>query len=61
MPSFVVFNGYAGYRLTLGDVSGRLQIRVMNLFDTQYQVVRSYPMPGRTLHLGFSVDLSQNK
>ncbi len=56
MPSFMVFNTYAGYRIKIGDLSGLLQLRVMNLFNTRYQVIRSYPMPGRTLHLSFSVD-----
>ena len=56
MPSFMVYNSYAGYRIRMGDLSGQLQLRVMNLFNTRYQVVRSYPMPGRTFHLSFTVD-----
>ena len=56
MPFFMVFNSYAGYRIRMGDLSGQLQLRVMNLFNTRYQVIRSYPMPGRTFHLSFSVD-----
>ncbi|MFO7922599.1 MAG: TonB-dependent receptor plug domain-containing protein [Bacteroidales bacterium] len=59
MPSFLVFNGYAGHRIKVGDIGGQIQVRIMNLFNNQYQVVRSYPMPGRTFHLSFSLDLNQ--
>ncbi len=60
MPSFLVFNGYAGYQVKAGDVSGRLQFKVMNLFNREYMAVRSYPMPGRTIHISFSFDFSAN-
>lgn len=53
MPPFQVFNIWAGYRVRLGGVDGRIQLRVMNLLDEDYQVVRSYAMPGRTLYLSF--------
>jgi vitamin B12 transporter len=59
MPSFFILNSHAGYRIGLGEVSGRLQIRVMNLLNSRYQVVRAYPMPGRSFHISFSVDFNQ--
>lgn len=58
MHPFMVFNGYAGYRIKAGDVAGKIQLRVMNLLNNQYQVVRSYPMPGRTFHLSLSLDFN---
>jgi vitamin B12 transporter len=33
MPSHFLMNGYVGYRITAGDISGNLRIRVMNLFN----------------------------
>ncbi len=59
MPSFTIFNSYAGYKVNIGDLGGQLQLRVMNIFDTQYQVVRSYAMPGRTFHLSFTLGFKQ--
>ncbi len=59
MPSHFLLNGYAGARITAGDISGNLRIKVMNLFNTHYQVVRSYPMAGRSYHLSFSLDFRQ--
>lgn len=58
MHSFMVFNGYAGYRIKTGDIGGKIQLRVMNLLNNQYQVVRSYPMPGRTFHLSLTLDFN---
>ena len=59
MPYFMIFNSYAGYNIRTGELQGRLQLRIMNLFNAQYQVTRSYPMPGRTFHLGFSVEFDK--
>ncbi len=58
MPSFFIVNAHAGYNLRLRDLGGRLQLRVMNLLDTQYQVVRAYPMPGRSFHLGLTIEFN---
>ncbi|TVR73229.1 MAG: TonB-dependent receptor [Marinilabiliales bacterium] len=55
MPPFMVCNAWGGYRVNLWGISAMLQIRVMNLFNEQYQVVRSYAMPGRTFHLGLTL------
>ncbi len=61
MPSHKIFNVWAGYRVSLGGVDGRIQLRVMNLLDEDYQVVRSYAMPGRTIHLGFIMGYSYSE
>ncbi len=55
MPPFRVFNAWGGYNVKLWGISGMVQLRVMNLFNEQYQVIRSYAMPGRTFHLGFTL------
>ncbi|MFW5835454.1 MAG: TonB-dependent receptor [bacterium] len=59
MPAFSVFNGYAGYHIKIGETTGRLQLKIMNLLNSKYQVVRAYPMPGRSFHLSFSVEFDQ--
>jgi vitamin B12 transporter len=59
MPSHFLMNGYVGSRISAGDISGNLRVRVMNLFNTPYQVVRSYPMAGRSYHLSFSLEFMQ--
>lgn len=59
MPPFRVVNLHAGYRVKISDVAGRLQLRVRNLFDSRYQVIRAYPMPGRSFHLNFSLEFNK--
>jgi vitamin B12 transporter len=54
MPMHMLFNIYAGYSFSVRDLSGTLQLKVNNLFDQQYQVVRSYAMPGRTYQIGIT-------
>lgn len=54
MPSHTLLNFYTGYNFSMRDLSGTLQFKVNNLFDQQYQFVRSYPMPGRTYQIGIS-------
>jgi vitamin B12 transporter len=61
MPAFFVLNSHAGYRLGLGEVAGRLQFRIVNLLNSEYQVVRAYPMPGRSFHVSFSIEFKQQQ
>jgi len=30
---------------------------IINLFDTQYQIIKDYPMPGRNYRITLSMDL----
>jgi len=35
----------------------RIMGEIINLFDTQYQIIKDYPMPGRNYRITFSMDL----
>ncbi len=59
MPSFYVLNAHAGYRLSMGELAGRLQLRVKNLLNSRYQVIRAYPMPGRNFNISLSIEFNQ--
>jgi outer membrane receptor protein involved in Fe transport len=39
------------------DISWRLQGEVINLADTQYDVIQYYPMPGRSWRISVTIDL----
>jgi outer membrane receptor protein involved in Fe transport len=43
--------------LMVGKVSSVLQAEVLNITDKTYEVVKSYPMPGRHFRLGLTVEL----
>jgi len=35
----------------------RLMGEIINLLDTQYQIIKDYPMPGRNYRITLSIDL----
>jgi len=43
--------------LMIGKISSVLQAEVLNITDKTYEVVKSYPMPGRHFRLGLTVEL----
>ena len=56
-------NGYAVsdvsfiYKLKVGDMPAALSAHVDNLFNQQYVIVRSFPMPERSLLLSFQIKI----
>lgn len=60
LTSFYVLNAHAGYRLSMGELNGRLQLRAKNLLNSQYQVIRAYPMPGRSFHVSLSIEFNRH-
>jgi vitamin B12 transporter len=59
MPPVAILNSFAGHEIKIKDIKGRIRLRVLNLLNTRYQVIRSYPMPGRSFHLSFSIHFDQ--
>jgi outer membrane cobalamin receptor len=54
LDDYLVVNTSAGLRLTnMLSLKGRIE----NLFDTDYQLVHGYPMPGITFRLGLTATL----
>jgi len=43
--------------ITIGKMKWRLSAECLNLFNAQYEVVRSYPMPGRTFRVGAKLEI----
>lgn len=52
MPFFYQMNIITGYSVIYKEIKASLQFKVQNILNHQYQVVRSYPMPGRIFHVG---------
>lgn len=61
MPSHFLLNLFTGYTFYFRDLSGTLQLRVNNLLDQQYQLVRSFAMPGRTYQVAFIFNFKTSK
>ncbi|MDR1718662.1 MAG: TonB-dependent receptor [Dysgonamonadaceae bacterium] len=43
--------------IAVGKMKWRLTAECLNLFNAQYEVVRSYPMPGRTFRVGAKLEI----
>ena len=58
MPAYMLVDFYAGYYGNMRAINIGLYFRTDNVLNAQYQVIRSYPMPGRsflfTLTVGFN-------
>jgi outer membrane cobalamin receptor len=59
LPAYTVFDFFAGFHKEVKKVNLMLNFSVENLFDKNYEVIRSYPLPGRTYHFTFSIGLNK--
>lgn len=55
LPHYDVVNAHVAARGVVAGLRCSARIEVFNLIDAQYQVVRNYPMPGRSFRLGLEV------
>lgn len=59
LPSFALVDWSIGYHQSFHDCNMVFALSIDNIFNKRYEVIRSYPMPGRTLH--FTLTLGLNK
>lgn len=57
MEPYHVENMFLNLALKMNSPGMMLSIRVLNLFDRDYELLNNYPMPGRMLILSMKVDL----
>lgn len=57
MPSYMLSTFQLGFKLPKSHVGSNLSFRVENLFNANYQIMRSYPMPGRAYFIAFSMSI----
>jgi vitamin B12 transporter len=55
LPRYATLGAHVGARGTLGVLTLAARVEGSNLLDEQYQVVRNYPMPGRSVRLSVEV------
>jgi outer membrane cobalamin receptor len=58
LPPYTTFDTYLEFRKDISDFPLILNFRVDNIFDKSYEVIRSFPVPGRTFH--FTLTLALN-
>lgn len=54
LPAYALNGLLAGYQLALGKQQLQLQAGIHNVFNSSYQAVAFFPMPGRHYHLNLS-------
>ena len=59
LPHYVVVNLGLAKKVQLGRFETTCRLNLSNLFDEPYQVVRNYPMPGRSLRVEFSIAMNK--
>lgn len=60
LPPYTLVDASIGYSGKLGFWPFGLGFRCDNLLNKQYEIIRSYPVPGRTFQLVLSVGFSRN-
>ncbi len=61
LPAYQLTHLIAGINVAGEKLTYRLQFETENLFNTSYQVVRSYPMPGRAFYLKMNILFTKPK
>ena len=57
LPAYSLIDLIAGFHKDFSNMKLGMFFRINNLFDQQYEAIRSYPMPGRTIQLTITYGL----
>ncbi|MDP4205040.1 MAG: TonB-dependent receptor plug domain-containing protein [Bacteroidota bacterium] len=57
LPAFQTVDIMASHELKIGKTPVGIQVRVDNLFNKEYELVRSYPMPGRLYSMKIGIQI----
>ncbi len=57
LPGYSVTSASARIRIPLGTWIGAVKLEASNIFDTSYQVIALYPMPGREIRMTLEAEL----
>jgi len=60
LPAYENVDLFASYHLKLMKVDGTASVSIRNLFNNGYQVIKAYPMPGRSVMISFSLGLDKS-
>lgn len=60
LPPFTVVDLHAGVQKVVRKVTTTFNFSVDNLFNKTYEVIRSYPVPGRTVHFILTIELAKS-
>jgi len=61
LPAYVLMDLALDYNTNLSNIPIDIWCRFDNVFDTNYEIIRSYAVPGRTIHLGLSIGFEKTR
>ncbi len=61
LPAFILLNATAGREIRFKPFSGRIQLGIRNLSNSQYQVVEYYPEPGVSVMFSLIISIQKIK
>ena len=56
---YSIYNLFLSRKLAFNQFSANIQLKIKNVLDEQYQVVRGYPMPGRAFYIKLNVKFNK--
>lgn len=59
LPAYGIVDIITGYNRQFGKIHTGFHFQIENLFDKQYEVMRSFAMPGRTFHIVLTLDFNK--
>ncbi|MBN1159353.1 MAG: TonB-dependent receptor [Bacteroidales bacterium] len=59
LPAYGLVDILTGYDRQFGQIHAGIHFQIENLFDKQYEVIRSYAMPGRAFHVVLTLDFDK--
>ncbi len=59
LSPFTLIDFTTGYHGKINDMSMAVYFRIENVFDKSVEIIRSYPLPGRTFHLTMTIGLDK--
>lgn len=59
LPGYGVLNLMAGFRRKIFVADVALDFHIDNVFDKSYEIIRAYPVPGRTCHFTLRIGLGK--
>jgi vitamin B12 transporter len=60
LPAYILVDVFMGFHKDFLNMNMGMLFRINNLFDRQYEVIRSYPMPGRTFQLTITLGFEKS-
>jgi iron complex outermembrane receptor protein len=61
LPGYLIINAMAGFEMDTRSFSCFIGFRIENLMNTQYEIIRAYPMPGRAYYITLSAGLNKQQ